>query len=82
MPPNYQNGKIYKIYSYENDDVYYGSTVETLSRRMSSHRGKFKQYKEGKTNFTTSFIILEFETAKIELVEDFPCENKEQLLQR
>ena len=30
----------------------------------------------------TSFIILELTSAKIELVEDFPCDNKEQLLQR
>jgi hypothetical protein len=82
MPLNYQNGKIYKIYSYENDEVYYGSTVETLSRRMSGHRKSFKQYKNGKCNFTRSFQILEYESAKIELVENFCCNSKEELLQR
>jgi len=84
MPPNYQNAKIYKIYSYENDDVYYGSTVETLSQRMTKHRSNFKQYKNGniKTSYVTSFKILDFESSKIELVENYSCNSKEELLQR
>ena len=80
--PDYSKAKIYKIYSYENDDVYYGSTCETLSRRMSGHRGQMKLYKEGKCNYTTSFKILELTSAKIELVENYPCNSKEELLQR
>ena len=81
--PDYSKSKIYKIYSYENDEVYYGSTVETLSRRMTKHRSHFKRYKEDNSKYYyTSFKILDFESAKIELVEDFSCENKEQLLQR
>jgi hypothetical protein len=82
MPINYQNGKIYKIYSYENDDVYYGSTCETLSQRMARHRGHLKDYKNGKGANITSFKILELTSAKIELVEEFPCNSKEELLQR
>jgi hypothetical protein len=80
--PDYSNAKIYKIYSYENDDVYYGSTVDTLSRRMTGHRCDLKKYKEGKKTYTTSYKILELTTAKIELVENFPCSSKEELLQR
>ena len=80
--PNYQNGKIYKIYSYENADVYYGSTVESLSARIAKHRCQMKLYKEGKKNYMTSFIILELTSAKIELVENYPCNTKEELLQR
>ena len=82
MPPNYQNGKIYKIYSYENDDVYYGSTVETLSRRMGHHKNAYKRYKEGNYHYVTSFNILEYDSSIIELVENYPCNNKEELLQR
>jgi len=82
MPINYQNGKIYKIYSYENDDVYYGSTCETLSQRMARHRGHLKEYKNGKGSNITSFKIIELTTSKIELVEEFPCNSKEELLQR
>ena len=36
--PNYQNGKIYKIHSYQTDDIYIGSTTNTLSRRFSEHK--------------------------------------------
>jgi hypothetical protein len=49
---------------------------------MTGHRKSFKQYKNGKCNFTRSFQILEYESAKIELVENYPCNNKEELLQR
>jgi len=80
--PDYQNGKIYKIYSYENDEVYYGSTCDTLSRRIVGHRTNYKKYKEGKGNYITSFKILELTSAKIELVENYPCNTKEELLQR
>ena len=81
--PDYSTSKIYKIYSYENDDVYYGSTCDTLCRRMTGHRNSYKRYKEGKTNYLyTSFNILELTSSKIELVENFPCNSKEELLQR
>jgi len=79
---DYSKAKIYKIYSYENDDVYYGSTCETLSLRMARHRGHLKDYKNGKGKYITSFKILEFESAIIELVENYPCNSKEELLQR
>ena len=80
--PDYSKSKIYKIYSYENDDVYYGSTCDTLCRRMTGHRNSYKRYKEGKFCYITSFKILELTSAKIELVENFPCNSKEELLQR
>ena len=81
--PDYQHAKIYKIFSYENDEVYYGSTIDTLSRRMTGHRTMYKKYKEGKSNNNyTSFKIIELTSAKIELVENYPCNSKEELLQR
>ena len=36
--PNYQNGKIYIILNTIDDEIYVGSTVGTLSNRMSHHR--------------------------------------------
>jgi len=80
--PDYSKGKIYKIYSYETDDVYYGSTVEPLSHRIASHRYKYKKHKEGKIDYYSSYEILKYESAKIELVENYPCNSKEELLQR
>jgi predicted GIY-YIG superfamily endonuclease len=40
-------GNIYKIINNQNDDIYIGSTVETLSKRMSKHRYKYREWKAG-----------------------------------
>tara|TARA_R110000823_G_scaffold211827_1_gene342061 strand:+ start:182 stop:694 length:513 start_codon:yes stop_codon:yes gene_type:complete len=72
--PDYNNGKIYMIYptcEYEEGDIYYGSTIQPLSRRMSAHRCgnqiKLLADKYG------------LENLKIELVCEYKCETKEQL---
>ena len=75
--PDYKNGKIYCIRSYLTDDVYIGSTTSPLSTRMVSHRTKFKN-----GIYITSQEILKHGDAYIELVEDYPCDNKEQLHRR
>lgn len=80
--PDYKQGKIYKIVSNQTEDIYIGSTVQALSARLSSHRAKYKKYKQGNTYYTSSFIILEYDDAKIYLIEEYPCDNKEQLLAR
>jgi len=78
--PNYQNSKLYKIWSPQTNEVYVGSTTQPLSRRMVGHRGAFKRYKAGKTNYVSSFKILEYGDARIELIRECPCDNREQLV--
>ena len=81
--PNYNNAKIYKIWSPSHpEDIYIGSTTQSLAKRIGEHRGKYKQYKNGKTNYTTSFKILEYGDARIELIEHFECKCKEELTAR
>jgi hypothetical protein len=75
----YNNSKIYKIWSPQTELIYIGSTTQTLCQRFTDHKKLFNQYKEGITNYTSSFKILEYEDAKIELIEEVNCENKEQL---
>ena len=82
MPRDYQNGKIYKIWSVSTDEIYVGSTVQSLSRRMTGHRRNYKHYLNGKGNFVSSYKILDYGNAKIELVEKFGCSCKEELLAR
>jgi hypothetical protein len=78
--PNYQNGKIYKIVNYENDDVYIGSTCEpTLARRLSNHVANYRGYLNGKRGYTTSFKIIETGNYDIQLIEAYPCNNKMEL---
>lgn len=83
MSRNYQNGKIYCIRNYVNDDVYVGSTIQALSKRMEKHRSicrteceksKFKLYQKMKEIGTEHFYI--------ELVEKHACESKEELFQK
>ena len=75
---NYLESKIYKIVG--NGLTYYGSTCEpTLAKRLTKHRNSFKGYKSGKTSYVTSFKIIETGIFDIILVENFPCNSKDEL---
>ena len=41
--PGYSKGKIYKILNTIDDEIYVGSTCETLSQRMARHRSDMKR---------------------------------------
>lgn len=75
---DYANGKIYTIRSFETDKYYIGSTISTLTKRLSEHKAK---YKRGRTDCTSAEII-QYGDAYIELLEDFPCFKKDQLCKR
>ena len=76
---NYQNGKIYTIRSYQTDDVYYGSTTQPLSKRLSMHKRHYKLWQDNKKNYLTSFEIVKYNDCYIELVENYPCNSKAEL---
>ncbi len=78
----YQNGKIYKIVSNSSDDVYYGSTIETLSSRLGHHRANYKGWKNGKYHYVTSFKLIEMNDYEIVLVEKYACTDKSELFAR
>jgi hypothetical protein len=74
----YQNGKIYQIVSFSHPDlIYYGSTIQTLSMRFAGHRRDTK-----KENSNSSKQIICFDDAKILLIENYPCNSKEELNKR
>ena len=79
---NYQNGKIYTIRSYQTDDVYYGSTTQPLSKRLSKHKKTYKQYQNEKYHYVTSFEIVKYTDCYIELVVNCPCNSKAELEKR
>lgn len=72
--PNYANGKIYAIRSNITQETYIGGTTQTLHRRMHQHKLK--------NNVCSSALIINCGDAFIELLELFPCENKNQLMKR
>lgn len=80
---DYQNGKIYSIRCYSDDSlVYYGSTTQSLSKRLVNHRSDYKNYLIDKKNYITSFKLLELADCYIELEELCPCNTKEELLKQ
>jgi hypothetical protein len=82
--PDYQKSKIYKLYSPSKNLVYYGSTIQTISQRLNEHISRHKKYNNDNNYcaFVRSFLILDCEDYKIELVEEYECNNKQQLLKK
>ena len=81
--PNYQLGKIYKIVDNTNNNIYAGSTTEpSLARRLSGHVRNFRQWKNGKHTNISSFRIIENNDYDIVLIENCPCETKDELHKR
>ena len=83
---NYQNGKIYKIVSNTDDDIcYVGSTTKKyLSQRMDTHRNNYKRENK-KHNNTSAFELFEkygIENCRIELLEIYPCNTKDELIKK
>lgn len=75
---DYQNAKIYKLYSISNPDlIYYGSTTQRLCQRLAEH---VRNYKIGKNGSSKS--ILETGDYQIKLVEHYPCNNNEELIKK
>jgi hypothetical protein len=83
MPVNYQNGKIYALRSHQTDDVYIGSTIQPLSTRKSGHRRHYNAFLKNPEHFkVSSYAIIQYDDAYIELVEHYPCNSKEELHKR
>ena len=80
--PDYQKAKIYRIVSNVCDLVYYGSTCETLSRRLQEHRSAYKSYLNGKSKNISSYEVIEKGNYQIILVENYPCNSREELKAR
>ena len=64
--PNYKNSKIYKVIC-ETGLIYIGSTTQTLKERLRQHKKDVCRCKD-------------FKNPKIELIENYECESKKELL--
>lgn len=85
---DYKNGKIYKIIDNAYTKMYIGSTTQPLYKRFSRHKKDYElwkkgeKWKNGKEYKITSFCIFDefgIENCKIELIEEYQCDNKNQL---
>ena len=78
---NYKDGKIYKLTATGTTDCYIGSTCSTLAKRLYSHNWCVANPDTQKQ--TAACKLYEGgRTVVIELVEDFPCTNKQELSAR
>jgi hypothetical protein len=76
---DYKNGKIYKL---QCDDGYYyfGSSVTTLTKRLYHH--KYKSKHQNKCHVYQHINTIGWHRVRIVLVEDYSCENKQQLIRK
>ena len=81
---DYSLGKIYKITSNHCELPYIGSTTDTLEYRLDAHRRRYRKWiNNGKLRtagqYCSSAEILKYDDAKIELIENYPCNSKKEL---
>ena len=76
----YHNSKIYKLTDNTNQNIYIGSTIQTLQQRLQGHKSSARSSKEGYG--CASKQIIDNGDYKIELLEEFQCETKTELCQK
>ena len=69
----YQNGKIYKLVCDNSPLIYYGSTIQKLSNRLSSHKSECKRRNCG------SKELFQLGKVSIHEIEKYPCNSKKEL---
>ena len=74
---DYSKGKIYKILNNIDDEIYIGSTSEPLSRRMARHRSLANTNPYNK--WYKHMVDIGIDKFYIELVENYPCNNNDEL---
>jgi len=80
---DYSQGKIYKIVCNKTGLVYIGSTSSSLETRLKGHENDCKRYLNKKTNhLISSIFVIVNNDYKIELIENYPCNNKQELIKR
>lgn len=71
---NYKDGKVYEIICNITNERYIGSTTQRLASRLNDHKKSKRK--------TASSQIIERGNYYINLLEEFPCDNLEQLLKK
>ena len=74
--------KIYKIVDDTNNNIYIGSTCQSLKTRLTHHKSNYKAYLKGLYCNTTSFDIIKNNDYKIELLENCNITTKQELIAR
>ena len=76
---DYSNGKIYKIINTITDDVYVGSTCNSLEKRLIKHKSEMNCNTYSKKKLHQKMRELGVDVFYIKLIQDAPCESKAEL---
>ncbi len=80
---DYSQGKIYKIVCNKTGLIYIGSTYRTLEHRLKEHIDNCNKYIDKKSNsLISSIYVIYYNNYTIELIENFPCQNRRELEKR
>jgi hypothetical protein len=82
MSQNFNNAKIYKISNDYNDDIYIGSTCDRLVKRFNKHKSDSKVQIKLKRPLYKLINEIGFDRFRIQLICDYPCQDKYQLRQK
>ncbi len=80
--PDYKKGQIYRLWSPHTDKFYIGSTCSPLAKRLYEHKKNYNLFLKYKSVYYSSFELFHLGEVKIELIEDFACNNKKELERR
>jgi len=76
--------KIYKIVNDENNEIYIGSTKQSLAKRFAEHKANYKCHNKGvKSERTSSFDLFDkygLDNCSIVLIEQYDVTSREQQL--
>lgn len=80
---NYGHGKIYRIRCNITGLQYIGHTTKQyLSQRLTWHKSGYLQWLDGRGQFCSSYYVLQEGDYTIELIENFPCDDINELKAR
>ncbi len=82
MSQNFKNAKIYKITNNCNDEIYIGSTCDSLSKRFSSHKRAAIEGKNQNRPFYKLINELGIECFRIDLIEEWEANDKQEIRQK
>ena len=82
MKVDYSKGKIYKITNDFNDDVFVSFTCDTLVKKFSKHKSDINHKDRMNNPLYKLMKEIGFERFRIQLICDYPCEDRYQLTQK
>jgi hypothetical protein len=76
-------GRVYKLVSNHTNDIYIGSTTQSLGGRKSGHKNDYKKFLDGRRKGScASFTLIEKGEIDIILLEEVSCETIKELKER